>query len=150
VRASHYIVGNGLAGLAIIVVQILFIQLLMKYAFRIETFVPDLPMFAVLFLFGLVAVGFGMAITAFSRSSMFANVLSNLIITPSCMIAGCFWPAELMPQSLKRLSYFVPQRWALAAVQKAQVGGGSYLLVYRSRPRERMSMESAIFSLSRT
>jgi ABC-2 type transport system permease protein len=131
VRASEYIAGNGVAGLFIVVVQILSIQILLKYVFRVDTHVSDLLLFAILFVFGTVAVGLAMAITAFSSSSFMASVISNLLITPTCMIAGCFWPASVMPAFLQKLSFFLPQRWTLDAVQKAQSGGavGTDLLV---------------------
>jgi ABC-2 type transport system permease protein len=122
VRAGEYIAGNGIAGLFIVVTQILAVQLILKLVFRVETYMPDLLLFAILFLYGMVAVGLAMAITAFSRSSFVASVAANLIITPTCMVAGCFWPASIMPQLLQRLSFFLPQRWALDAVQKAQGG----------------------------
>ncbi len=124
VRAGQYIAGNGLAGFLIVVAQIILVMLVMKLVFRIETFVPDLLLFAILFVFGFAAVGAAMAITAFSRSTFVSTILLNLILTPTCMIAGCFWRVEFMPQFLQKLSLFFPQRWVLDAVQKAQAGAG--------------------------
>ena len=40
------------------------------------------------------------------------------------MIAGCFWPVQLMPAFLQRLAQFFPQWRVLDAVQKLQEEGG--------------------------
>jgi ABC-2 type transport system permease protein len=122
VRGLNYIEGHGLASFFIIVAQVVAALIIMKFAFRIETFVPDLLLFLILLLFGLAAIGVSMAITAFSRSSQVATILINLILTPSSMVAGCFWPASIMPPFLQRIALFLPQRWVLDAIQKAQTG----------------------------
>jgi ABC-2 type transport system permease protein len=124
VRASQYIAGNGLAGFMIVLAQILAVLSILRLILQIETFVPDLLFFAILFVFGFAAVAFAMTITAFSRSSFVASILLNLSLIPSCMIAGCFWPIEFMPPFLQKLALFFPQRWVLDAIQKAQSGAG--------------------------
>jgi len=79
-------------------------------------------MLVILGCFGLVAISIGMMIVALARSSYEAGVASTLVITPSCMLAGCFWPVEYMPAIMQKISYFIPQRWALDAVQALQRG----------------------------
>lgn len=122
VRVREYLAGNAITSLLIVTVQVVFVQLLMKVAFRIETFIPDLVLFLLLFTFGIVATGFGMLITAFSSSSYMAGTLSSLVITPTCMVGGCFWPLEYMPEFMQKIALFMPQRWVLDAVQKLQRG----------------------------
>jgi len=72
--------------------------------------------------FGAVAVSIGLLIVVFSNSTASANNLSTLIITPSCMLGGCFWPVSIMPQYIQKLSDFIPQSWALGAIRKIQTG----------------------------
>jgi ABC-2 type transport system permease protein len=124
VRPRQYVLGNGIAALAIIAAQILLIQIVLKLVVRVETYVPDHLLFLVLLLFGLVSVALGMAITAFSRSATMASAITTLILSPTCMLAGCFWPIDFMPPFLQRLALFLPQRWALNAVEALQTGGG--------------------------
>ncbi|MGI6528120.1 MAG: ABC transporter permease [Clostridia bacterium] len=79
-------------------------------------------MISILFVFSLVACGIGLVVTSYSDSSYMASTLNTMILTPTCMIGGCFWPVYIMPKFMQNLSYIVPQRWALEAIEKIQKG----------------------------
>ena len=84
----------------------------------------------VMFLFSLIAVGISLVIISFSNSRSAAGALQNLIITPTVMLSGCFWPVEVMPKSLQKIANFLPQRWTLDTLTKLQEGNefsGLYL-----------------------
>lgn len=122
VSSREYIAGNMLSSLAVITVQVIVVILFIKYVFRLETFVPVPLLFLTLILFGMVSIGFGLVITAYSGSSYMAGVLSSLIITPMCMLGGCFWPVSLMPEVMQKLAKLMPQWWALDALASIQSG----------------------------
>ncbi len=124
VNAGQFIAGNAITSLLIVTAQILIIQLVMKFLLRIDTGVGDTALFVILLMFGLVAIGIGLVVTAFSSSSYMASTLSTLIITPTSMLGGCYWSIDLMPDFMQKISYYVPQRWAINAIQKLQAGGG--------------------------
>lgn len=124
VKARQYITANALSSLLVIIVQILMIQLIMKYILHINTGANGFCLFVILLLFGFVAIGIGLVITAFSSSSYIAGTLSTLIMTPTCMLGGCFWDITLMPEFMQKLSRFVPQWWAIDAIQDLQNGHG--------------------------
>lgn len=124
VKAGQYITANALSSLLVVIIQILIIQLIMKYILRIDTGLSDFYLFVILLLFGFVAIGIGLVITAFSSSSYIAGTLSTLIMTPTCMLGGCFWDITLMPEFMQKLSRFVPQWWAINAIQELQKGHG--------------------------
>lgn len=48
--------------------------------------------------------------------------MQNLIITPSCLLAGCFFPMEIMPDTVRKISSFLPQHWLLDMINKLQEG----------------------------
>lgn len=123
VNARQYIAGNAITSLLVVIAQILIIQVSMKYIFRIDTGISDASMFIILLMFGLVAIGVGLVVTAFSSSSYVASTLSTLIMTPTCMLGGCFWDISQMPDIMQKIGYFVPQRWAMNAINKLQTGG---------------------------
>ncbi len=124
VSAKQYILANSLTSLMISIIQIILVQLAMKYVFKIDTGVNDTQMFFILLLFAVVAIGLGLIIAAFTKSSYMAGTLSTLIITPTCMLGGCYWDIDFMPEFMKKISYFVPQRWTIDAISKLQTGSG--------------------------
>lgn len=122
VSSKVYLLGNVIASLFIITTQIILAMIAVKYILKIDTYIPAHQLFLVLFTFGIVIIGFGMLIVAFSRSSAESGSLSTLIITPTCMLGGCLWPLSLMPEQLQKVANFIPQRWAIDAIAKLQEG----------------------------
>lgn len=124
VNARTYILGNVLANLIIVIIQVLLTLFLLTNVFGIETHIPFMQLFMILVLFGIATIGLGLMIVAFSKDTMQAGTLQNLIITPTCMLAGCFWPVDIMPKAIQKISDFLPQKWVIDAVQKLQEGSG--------------------------
>jgi ABC-2 type transport system permease protein len=83
---------------------------------------PFWQMLVVMMVFALVAVGISLVIVAFASSSSAANSFTNLIITPTCLLAGCFFPIDMMPKTLQKIADFMPQRWVLDIITKLQQG----------------------------
>lgn len=123
VTSRTYVFGNVLTNLAIVMVQVFLTLLFMTRVFNIQIFIPFWQLYMILVLFGLVAIGLGLLIIAFTNDSKQAGTLQNLIITPTCMLAGCFWPLDVMPKAIQRIADFLPQTWVITAVQKLQEGG---------------------------
>jgi len=123
VNSRQYIVANSISALLIVMLQVILIQFAMEFVFRINTGVSHILLFTILMMFGAAAVGLGLLITAFSGSSYMAGTLSPLIMTPTCMLGGCYWSVDMMPEFMQKISYFVPQRWVMDAIEKLQTGG---------------------------
>ena len=122
VNSKQYIFGNFLANFLKAMLQIAIIVFFTMYVFKLKTYVPFLKMLFILGAFSIAAIALGMVIVAFSNNTTQSNALTNLIITPTCMIGGCYWDVSLMPDSLQKISYFTPQRWAISAITSAQNG----------------------------
>lgn len=123
VSSKNYLIGNIIANFIIMLVQVSVVVLVATKLLKVNTLVPDLELILILMSFGLVAIGLGILIVAFSKDSFQASGLSTLIITPSCMLGGCFWDSNLMPEAIQKVSQFMPQRWTLSAISKLQTGG---------------------------
>jgi len=122
VKPGEYVLSNIITGILIILVQICIVLALMKWVLHIEAYVSGWQMLLVLGAFGLVAIGINMMIVAFASSSGQVSAASTLVVTPTCMLGGCFWSVENMPEVMQRISYFTPQRWALDAIERLQRG----------------------------
>ncbi len=122
VNAWQYITANVATSFILTVLQIIFLLLVTQYVFHIDAGTSFLSMFVILLMFGFVAIGIGLTITAFSDSTNMASSLNTLILTPTCMLGGCFWSIDLMPQFMRKISYFMPQRWVIDGLEKLQTG----------------------------
>ena len=122
VNSKIYIGANILANMCIIVVQSILIIFSSKYIFKLTTGVPDLELLTILTLFGFVCVTIGILLVAFSDTSRQAGTMATLVITPTCMLSGCFWPIEIMPKFMQQIANFLPQTWALEAIRQLQSG----------------------------
>lgn len=123
ISAREYVIANAFSNFTMVFIQSLLVIIGITKLIRINTFIADWQLLIILLCFGLVSIGLGLVIVAFSTTSSQAGYLSTFIVTPTCMIGGCFWPVDFMPDTLKRVSEFMPQRWTLEAVTKIQNGG---------------------------
>jgi DNA-binding CsgD family transcriptional regulator len=63
-----------------------------------------------------------LVIFTFSKSSDSESAIETLLISLSCMISGCFFPIDIMPATVRRISAFLPQHWLLDTFNKLQQG----------------------------
>ncbi|KJE32264.1 ABC-2 type transporter family protein [Geobacillus kaustophilus] len=130
IQARTYVLSNIVVNLLIMTAQITVTLVAMKNIFHIHPNIPMWQMALVLLLFSLSAIGLSLITVMFANSSASAGALQPLVTVPTCMLAGCFWPVELMPKFLQKAAYFMPQRWALDFLVKLQEGrsfGSLYL-----------------------
>lgn len=119
-----YIAGNAVANFVIVTLQTLLVLVAMKQIFHIETFIPFYQMLILLLCFGFVAIGLGMLIVSFSKDSVQAGTMNTLIVSPSCMLGGCYWDVNMMPENIKKIANFMPQKWIMEAITVLQTGKG--------------------------
>jgi ABC-2 type transport system permease protein len=130
INARKYVLSNTIVSFTVMIVQIICTLLFLTKVFHIDMHVSTLQMAVVLIMFALVAVGLSLSVVPFSGSSASASALQNLVSTPTCLLAGCFWPVEIMPKAVQRIADFMPQHWALDTISKLQQGvhfGSLYL-----------------------
>lgn len=122
VSARTYVLSNVAVNVVIMLLQITVTLIVMKNILHIDSGIPYGNMIAALILFAFTAIGLSLLIVAFSKSSAGAGALQNLIITPSCLLAGCFFPMDIMPDTMRKISNFMPQHWLLDMINQLQQG----------------------------
>lgn len=122
IDGKKYILSNVVVNMLILIVQIVVTVLFMTNVFHIDTNMPLIVMIGVLMIFGLIAIGLSLAIVSFAKNGTSANAMQNIIITPTCLLAGCFFSFEIMPASVQKIADFLPQRWLLDTIGKLQQG----------------------------
>lgn len=130
INARKYVLANIAVSMMVMIAQVLFTLLFVTKIFHIEMHVSFWQMAVILTLFALVSAGLSLMIVSFATSSGAASSLQSLISTPTCLLAGCFWPYDIMPKAVQRIAHFMPQRWVLDTISKLQQGhhfGSLYL-----------------------
>lgn len=122
VSAKKYVLSNVLVNIVMLCLQTILTLCLMKYAFHIDSGLPFGELLFILMLFGLAAVALSLLIVAVAKNSSMAGALQNLIITPTCLLAGCYFPNDIMPDNVRKVANFLPQHWLLDTVDKLQKG----------------------------
>ncbi len=120
VHPKSYTFANILANLIVVMVQVGLVMLALKFLLGIEFFASPLIIYLVLIIFALCGISLGVLIAAFSKNSTMAGALMGMVVSPSCALAGCFWPIEFMPGYMQKISYITPQRWTLDAIELIQ------------------------------
>lgn len=124
VRAWEIASGNFLGSFFVGILQIAMILVLSNYVLGYDYGVPIWLHFIVLGAFMLVAMGISSAVAGLIRNTQQASIINSLIITPTCMIGGCFWPISFMPEFMQKAANFVPQKWTIEAVEILSSGNG--------------------------
>ncbi|SHJ42023.1 ABC-2 type transport system permease protein [Clostridium cavendishii DSM 21758] len=122
VSSVQYLGANIIANAVILVIQILVVQIAMQYILKLDTGVSFGLMFLLLFLISLVAVGIGTLCIALFKDEQSISIFMNLIIMGTCMISGCFVPEEMLPNKVKMVALFTPQKWVMDGISKLQLG----------------------------
>lgn len=123
VRSYQIALGNFLGSFILGALQIIIVLCISKYVIGYDYGIPFFTHFLILTAFMLVSMGIASTIAGLIRNPQNAGVINSLIITPTCMLGGCFWPLSIMPDFLKKIANFVPQKWAIEAVETAASGG---------------------------
>lgn len=123
VTAWSYTVSNIIVNMVVMSVQVAVTLCALMFVFKIDLGMGFWQAFFILWLFSFIAIGISLAIVAYSNSRNMTGAMANLIILPTIMLSGGFWPVEVMPDFLQKVSEFLPQRWTLDTLEALQQGG---------------------------
>ena len=124
IRSFEIALGNFMGSFVLGLLQIAAVLAITKYGLGYDYQIGFLTLLLILSFFLLAAVGIGSAIAGLVKNSSSIGQLNALVITPTCMIGGCWWPLSVMPDFMQKLANFVPQKWAIDAVERVAAGGG--------------------------
>jgi ABC-2 type transport system permease protein len=77
----------------------------------------------VVFLIGIGHQGFGILLSTGAKNELQAIQFIPLIIFPSILLSGLFWPVESIPSVLQPLSYLIPLRYGIDAERAIMLRG---------------------------
>ncbi|MFB9279926.1 ABC transporter permease [Cohnella cellulosilytica] len=122
VRAGEIALGNFLGSFLLGSLQLVLILVVTRYVVGFDLGVPFGELVAIMECFLLAAVGLSAAAAALVKNTAMLGSINNMVVIPTCMLGGCFWPVAMMPDFMRKLANFTPQRWAIAALEQASSG----------------------------
>lgn len=128
---GRYIVENLLSFLTISVFQVVLFFSFMKYLFKFNLGDSPFNVLVLFIIFAVFTVSLGLFIATHSNDLRQSGAMSSVINIPFAMLGGCFWPREIMPSFLKKISEFIPTTWINVASSEVLYGESlAYVMNY--------------------
>ncbi|MEW9697890.1 ABC transporter permease [Paenibacillus sp. SI8] len=122
VRSIEIVWGYFLGSFLVGTMQVLVILVVTRYVANYNYGLPFVPHFIMLEFFLLASMGIASAIAGLVKNANNLNIINNLVVTPTCMLGGCFWPISFMPEWMQKVANFVPQTWVIDAIERMASG----------------------------
>ena len=76
-----------------------------------------------IFIFGVGSQGLGFVLSSVARTEFQAIQFLPLILFPSILLSGVFWPIEAVPLIIRPISYFIPLTYAVEGLRSVMIRG---------------------------
>jgi len=123
---AGYALAFGFVGL----VQSVVILVAAVLLFDIDIVGNPLLVLFVIFLFGVGTQGLGFLLSSFAKNEFQALQFIPLILFPSILLSGVFWPIEAVPELLRPVSYFIPLTYAVEGCRSTMIRGWGALDIW--------------------
>jgi len=122
-RESELVVGYAIAFSIIGMLQTVVLLVIGVTAFHIMIVGNIVLAFAVIALLAIVSLSLGILLSSLAKRESQAIQFFPLIVLPTFLLAGIFWPVEAIPQWLRPLSYLIPPSYAVDATRSVMLRG---------------------------
>jgi ABC-2 type transport system permease protein len=123
VTEGEIVGGYALAFGLVALVQSTVILLAAVILFRIEIVGSPLLLLLTILLLGIGSQGLGFILSSNAKNEFQAVQFMPLILFPSILLAGVFWPLEAVPALLRPVSQFIPLTYAVDACRSIMIRG---------------------------
>ena len=115
------LVGRWALGLTMVV----FFMLVGRFLFGVDTLTQGPAVFAILAIFTWVAASIGILMGSIFSSEDKATGLSVMCTLMMAALGGCWWPIEIVPESMRAFGHLFPTAWAMDALTSLTSFGGT-------------------------
>jgi len=116
---SGYVLALGFVGL----IQSLVILTTAVLLFGIDIQGSALLALLLIFVFGVGMQGMGFVLSALAKNEFQAIQFIPIVLFPSILLSGVFWPIEAVPDVLRPASYFLPLTYAVDGLRSVMIRG---------------------------
>ena len=122
-RASEIVIGYAIAFSIIGMLQTVVLLTIGTLAFNIMIVGNIFLAFLVIALLAIVSLSLGILLSSLAKREAQAIQFFPIIILPTFLLAGIFWPVEAIPSWLRPLSYVIPPSYAVDATRSVMLRG---------------------------
>jgi ABC-2 type transport system permease protein len=122
-RESEIVVGYAIAFSIIGMLQTIVLLVIGVTVFNIMIVGNIFLAFLVIALLAVVSLSLGILLSSLAKREAQAIQFFSLIVLPTFLLAGIFWPVEAIPSWLRPLSYAIPPSYAVDATRSVMLRG---------------------------
>ena len=123
VTEGEIVAGYALAFGLVALVQSTVILVAAMLLFQVSIEGNALLVLLTIFLLGVGSQGLGFLLSSIAKNEFQAVQFTPLILFPSILLAGVFWPLEAVPDLLRPVSNFIPLTYAVDACRSVMIRG---------------------------
>lgn len=116
---AGYALALGLVGL----IQSVVILVTAVALFQVQIEGSPVLVLLLIFLLGAGNQGLGFLLSSNAKNEFQAVQFMPIVLFPSILLAGVFWPIEAVPELLRPVSYFVPLTYAVDGCRSVMIRG---------------------------
>ena len=125
VTEGEIVAGYALAFGIVALIQSIVILVAAIGLFQITIHGNVLLVLLMIFIFGVGSQGLGFVLSSVARTEFQAIQFLPLILFPSILLSGVFWPLEAVPLVIRPISYFIPLTYAVDGLRSVMIRGWS-------------------------
>jgi ABC-2 type transport system permease protein len=122
-RESEIVIGYAIAFSIIGMLQTIVLLTIGVLVFNIMIVGNIFLAFLVIALLAVVSLSLGILLSSLARREAQAIQFFPLIVLPTFLLAGIFWPVEAIPSWLRPFSYIIPPSYAVDAIRSVMLRG---------------------------
>ncbi|HUV62009.1 MAG TPA: ABC transporter permease [Thermoplasmata archaeon] len=123
VTEGEIVGGYALAFGVVALIQSTVILVAAMLLFQVAIEGSALMVLLTIFLLGVGSQGLGFLLSSIAKNEFQAVQFTPLILFPSILLAGVFWPLEAVPDILRPVSDFIPLTYAVDACRSIMIRG---------------------------
>jgi|GEM_PF-731349 len=121
--AMTFLGGKLMAMMVVGIAQFALFILWGRFVLGVDWGRNPLAVAAMVLLYVFAATGIGILVGSLCKTMAQASTIATFVTYTTSMLAGCWWPVEIMPPFMQQLARAFPQYWAVNGLNKIVVRG---------------------------
>lgn len=122
VREYEMVLGNVLASFLLGFLQLLLYLAVTTILFDVDWGTPIINVIIISIIYLISAVGIAIGLAGFITDNQKYSMINLISIVPVSILGGCFFSVKWFPNSIQKAANFIPQKWAMEALEKLASG----------------------------